>query len=74
MKTEYIACINLTFEIVWIKRFLADLKEINDNPIKIMCDNQVAIYITKKMVGLVLEVNIFIVNIITHLMSNMLID
>jgi hypothetical protein len=47
MKTEYIACINLTFEIIWIKRFLADLKEINDNPIKIMCDNQVAISIIK---------------------------
>ena len=49
MKAKYIVCSKLTFEIIWIKIFLVNLKvkEINDNPIKIMCDNQAAIYSTK---------------------------
>ena len=45
MEAEYIACRSAILEAVWIKGFLKSLniKEIPDEPIKVMCDNQAAI-------------------------------
>ena len=45
MEAEYIACSSVISEAVWIKCFLKSLniKEILDEPIKVMCDNQAAI-------------------------------
>ena len=45
MEAEYIACSSVISEAVWIKCFLKSLniKEILDEPIKVMCDNQAPI-------------------------------
>ena len=45
MEVECIACSSAISEAVWIKGFLKilNIKEIPDEPIKVMCDNQVAI-------------------------------
>ncbi|KAF7130548.1 hypothetical protein RHSIM_Rhsim10G0106900 [Rhododendron simsii] len=45
MEAEYISYSGTTFEAIWIKRFLEDLRinEIANKPIAIMCDNQAAI-------------------------------
>ena len=49
MEAEYIACSSAISEAVWIKGFLKSLniKEMPDEPIKVMCDNQAAICIIK---------------------------
>ena len=45
MEVEYLACSNAISEVVWIKGFLksSNIKKMPDKPIKVMCDNQVAI-------------------------------
>ena len=49
-EVEYISMVALTCELTWLRYLLQDLHVHHHDPAKLLCDNQVAIYIAKNPV------------------------
>jgi hypothetical protein len=45
MYAEFIACFEATGQVIWLKKFIPDLKVVDciDKPLKMYCDNQPAV-------------------------------
>ena len=46
MQAEFIACFEVTGQVIWLKKFIPDLKVVDciHKPLKIYCDNQPAVF------------------------------